>query len=335
MSGVEFHPPANHLYRNTPLDFAVEFAVLGIRVLFESNSRAVIQAAEESFGVWREVARRAELCSTLSARVRLFVQDGEEGPKRHAPLRYRWPDPDRMLVATPGSFGVAEVNRREAYAFVTIALVADTRHFQFGILEALTLVLVTGADRHAIHAATVSRGEAAVLLCGASASGKSTLAYAASRAGLQVLGEEVAYVQLQPAFRIWAMPGRLHLPFDAATHFPELCKKPATVQANGKHKITVASRSDGSSVLPVAERAGVCLLSPGADSASLERVSPAVIEEALTTELDEGFDRFPETAVAAVGRLARNGGWRLHVSSDPRESVALIHQMVSEVAAES
>ena len=52
MSGVEFHPPANHLDRNTPLDFAVEFAVLGIRMLFESNSRAVIQAVEEAFGTW-------------------------------------------------------------------------------------------------------------------------------------------------------------------------------------------------------------------------------------------------------------------------------------------
>ena len=171
MNGVEFTPPANDLYRNAPLDFAAEFPVLGIPVRFESNSEAVIRAAEESFGVWRCIADRPELIAAVSARVRLFVQDGNEGTDGHASLRYRWPDPDRMLVSTPGSFGVAEVNRYEAYAFVTTSLVADTAHFQYGILEAMALVLVTGADRHPIHAATVSREGAAVLLCGASSSG--------------------------------------------------------------------------------------------------------------------------------------------------------------------
>ncbi|MCH8144305.1 MAG: hypothetical protein IIA55_06270, partial [Gemmatimonadetes bacterium] len=66
----------------------------------------------------------------------------------------------------------------------------------------------------------------------------------------------------------------------------------------------------------------------------LECVSPAVIEEALTTDLEEGFDRFPAAAAVAVGRLARSGGWRLHVSSDPRESVAFLDEMLSQVAAQ-
>ena len=85
------------------------------------------------------------------------------------------------------------------------------------------------------------------MLAGASSSGKSTLAYAASRDGLRVLGEGVAYVQLLPALRVWAMPGRFLLPPDMAAHFPELRGKPATVQASGKHKIAVASHLDGSS----------------------------------------------------------------------------------------
>ena len=285
--------------------------------------------------MWRAVADRPELCSDVSVRVRLFVQEGDEGPYDHAPLQYRWPDPDRMLVSTPGSFGVAEVNRHEAYVFVTTSLVADKAHFQYGILEALALVLVTGADRHPVHASTVSREGIAVLLVGASSSGKSTLAYAASRDGLRVLGEDVAYVQLLPDLRVWAMPGRFLLPPDVAAHFPELRGKPATLQARGKRKIAVASQLDGSPVVPVAERAGVCLLSPGADQVSLERVSPAVIEDALTTDLEEGFDRDLQTGVAAAARLARHGGWRLHLSRNPREGAALLHDVLNEVAAES
>ncbi len=304
---VEFDPPGDSLFRDAELAFRVELPVIGIPVRFESNSRQVIDVVNASFGVWKQLEGHPELIAAERARVRLFVHEGEEDAEPHAKVAYRCPDPDRLLFATHGSFGVAEGDRLEAYAFVTPDLVADTAHFQYSVLEALTMMLVTGRDRHPIHAATVARDGAAVLLVGPTSTGKSTLAYAAALRGLTVLGEDVAYVQLEPDFRVWALPGRLHLPPDAPRHFSLLAGRVPTLQANGKEKIAVEVPTQGSGAItptptPVASPAVVCLLSRGAQSAEA---------------------------------LAGGGGWRLHVSKDPHESIPLIQRMLDVLIASS
>ncbi|MEE8116009.1 MAG: hypothetical protein V3T28_02775, partial [Gemmatimonadales bacterium] len=326
---VEFDPPSDPLFRDAELAYDVELPVIGIPVRFESNSRQVIDAVNGSFGVWSSLKNHPELLASDSARVRLIVHEGEEGPEQHAEVRYRCPSPDRVLVATRGSFGVAEFgkgpDRLEAYAFVTPRLVADTAHFQYSFVEALTLVLLTGRDRHPIHAATLARDGAALLLVGPTFAGKSTLSYAAGLSGVSVLGEDVAYVQLREEFRIWAMPGRLHLPTDAASHFPELSCHAATLQANGKEKIAVELPTEGrEDLIPMVRRARVCLLSPGAAVARVESADRSEIRAALLEHLEPGFDVYPETAPPAADALAGEGGWRLHLSKDPHESVPLI-----------
>lgn len=335
---VEFDPPGNALFRDAELAFRVELPVIGIPVRFESNSRQVIDVVNASFGVWKQLERHPELIGAERARVRLFVHEGQENAAPHAKVSYRCPDPDRLVFATCGSFGVAEADRLEAYAFVTPDLVADTAHFQYSVLEALTLMLVTGRDRHPIHAATVARAGAAILLVGPASTGKSTLAYAAALRGLTVLGEDVAYVQLEPDFRVWALPGRLHLPPDAPRHFPQLAGRVPTLQANGKEKIAVEVPMGGSDVItptPVAPPAIVCLLTGGAGSATTERVEASEIKAALLDDLEPGFDRYPATAELAADALAGDGGWRLRVSNDPHESVPLIQRMLDDLVASS
>ena len=337
---VEFDPPSDPLFRNAELAYDVELPVLGIPVRFESNSRQVIDAVNRSFGVWSSLTSHPELLASDSARVRLIVHEGEEGPEQHAEVRYRCPSSDRLLLATRGSFGVAEAgvgrNRLEAYAFVTPGLVADTAHFQYSFVEALTLMLITGRDRHPVHAATLARDGAALLLVGPTLAGKSTLSYAAHLSGVSVLGEDVAYVQLRGEFRVWAMPGRLHLPTDAAGHFPELSGRAATLQANGKEKIAIELPTGGrEDLIPVARRARVCLLSPGAAVARIETADRSEIRAALLDRLEPGFDLYPETDAPAADALAGEGGWRLHLSKDPHESVPLIQEMIDDLIASS
>ncbi|MCH7474612.1 MAG: hypothetical protein IIA27_08050 [Gemmatimonadetes bacterium] len=339
---VEFDPPGNALFRDAELAFRVELPVIGIPVRFESNSRQVIDVVNASFGVWKQLERHPELIAAERARVRLFVHEGQEDAAPHAKVAYRCPDPDRLLFATHGSFGVAEADRLEAYAFVTPDLVADTAHFQYSVLEALTLMLVTGRDRHPIHAATVARAGAAILLVGPTSTGKSTLAYAAALRGLTVLGEDVAYVQLEPDFRVWALPGRLHLPPDAPRHFPQLAGRVPTLQANGKEKIAVEVPTEGSDAvtptntpIPAVSSAVVCLLSRGARSAETERVEASEIRSALLDDLEPGFDRHPATVGLAAEALAGGGGWRLHMSNDPHESIPLIQRMLDDLIASS
>src|SRR4029079_16036214 len=152
-------------------------------------------------------------------RVRFIVHEGRETGAVHAPLTYRMPAPGRRIIMTAGSVAVAELDRRDGYGYVTPELVGERAHFRYGMIEALTFMLASDLDRHPLHAAVVVRNGSALLLHGASGTGKSTLAYAAARAGLRSLSEEVVYLQLEPEFRVWGLPGRLHLPGDAPARF--------------------------------------------------------------------------------------------------------------------
>jgi hypothetical protein len=245
MREISFDRPDDPLYRSAPLSHVVELPVLGMRTRFETNSQAVMMAVERTFGGWRSLTAHPELVSSTTVRVRMFVHDGNGDLHDPAALMYRMPDPNRLLLAGPGSFGVVEVDRREAYAFVTPALVRAEMQLRYGVLEAMTFTLLTGAERYPFHAALVELDGVAILLFGPSGSGKSTLAYAASRNGFRLIGEEVAYVQLHPRLRIWGVPGRLRLSREAAAHFPELDHLEPSRLPDGTNKISLWQSAAG------------------------------------------------------------------------------------------
>jgi hypothetical protein len=197
------------LGRDVALPHAIELPVLGLRVRFETNDPAVLAVVEDSFGVAPRGPAPPGRDADLAARVRLFVEPGDEGTSQRARFRFRSPAPNRLLVATSASIGVAEIDRHESYAFVSDSLLAAGKHFQYGMLETLTLILVSGANRRPVHAALLAAQGVGLLLVGRSGSGKSSLTYAAQRNGICVLAEDAVYAQLQPQFQIWAAPDPL------------------------------------------------------------------------------------------------------------------------------
>jgi hypothetical protein len=176
MGQISFDRPADPLYAQLPLRHVAVLPVLGIPVRFESNSAVVIDVVHASFGAWRAL----EPDGTAPAnRVRIVVHDAGDGTGQTA-ITYRRPEPGRMMFFAAESLGTADVARRDALAYVTPTLVAAGAHFRYGVVEALTLFLVTGADRFPVHASALLTGDTAILLCGPSGAGKSTLAYAAA-----------------------------------------------------------------------------------------------------------------------------------------------------------
>lgn len=317
--------PSPTVAHHRPLH-AVSFPVMGIATRFESNSPAVIEVAREAFGGWEALEPRWWSAGE-PVRVRVDVVQGDEGPGEHAPVRFRFPDADTVEFATPGSLARSDARARTATARVTEMLVADRQHFRYSILEAMTLSLVTRLDREPVHAAALVRGAVALLVAAPSGVGKSTLVYAAARAGFQVLAEDAVYLQLHP-FRAWGMPGFVHLSPDALAFFPELNGHAPTLLANGKTKVALGLRAMGvAAAQPVVERAGVCLLARDGGPARLEPLAPEEVVRALTTRAEEGFDRFAASIGERVRALATRGGWRLHLPPHPAEAVPWLHQM--------
>src|SRR3989454_4431280 len=285
---ISFDASPDVLYHGVPLRHVMELPVLGIPVRFESNSAAALAVVEEAFGIWRGLRTSPGLIAPLGVRVRLIVHDGDErdggGAASHAPVTCRMPDADRVIVHTPGSVGIADTRRQEATAYITPALLADRAHVRYVMIEGMTLTLVTTCDRYPVHAAAIARGHVALLLAGPPGTGKSTLAYQAHRKGLRVLSDDAAYVQLEPEFRLWGIPDRVHLLATASAHFPELAGRPPSFLANGDEKLVVrlpdawpAPAAAG----PVASRVGVCLLERSGDAPARAPAAAAEVQAFL------------------------------------------------------
>jgi hypothetical protein len=295
---------------------ALTLPVLGLPTTFESNDAEVIAAAEESFGMWRALARDRREGEARALHVRVSVVPGDEGGLRggeHAPVRYSCPDETRVVVQTPGSLAVSDPSKHEVVARVTPALVADRAHFRAEVLEAVTLALLSHFDRHPVHAAAVARNGRALVLAAPSGTGKSTLAHACHRDGLALMSEDQIRVQLSPRVRIWGWPLRVRL---RETGTREGAKRTIDVRAGiGAARL-------------VANEYAVCVLAREGGAAGLTPLDAATLSRLLDAQLAPGFDRFPERWPAVRDALAAGGGWRLALSSDVRDAVALVRELL-------
>ena len=169
----------------------------------------------------------------------------------------------------------------------------------------------------------------AALLVGPSGSGKSTLCYACARAGLNLLAEDVVYVDLRDRLRLWGNPWRIHLLPDAPQFFPELADRPVQIQANGKRKLAVDVAELGTVLLHChAERAVVCLVRRNDSHAStLTPIEPQAAAAALSRNLEPGFDLNSGTGVVAEV-LAASGAYQLEVGSNLAGAVELLREML-------
>lgn len=326
---AEGHDP---LYRDTPLPFTVELPVLGVPVRFASNSEQAIVLVRERYARWR--ALPAELVSSRQVQVRLIAHAGTLAEPSGVPVVSRMPDNDRLLIHAPGSFALADAARADGIIYAAPSLIATPDRLAEAILDPVVLLLVTAEDRVPIHAALVARDRVAVLLAAASGIGKSTLAYAALRSGCQVAADDVAYVQMEPRFRVWGAARVLRVPVEARRWFAELTDLAPVVGPDGEEKLLVPLVG-AEPWASVAERAAVCLLRRAGGAPGLRRVDPATVAAALRRGLEPGFDRFADRLDRVVERLSEGGGFQLDLSSHPRDALPYLEHILAEIEAQA
>jgi hypothetical protein len=307
------------LLRSSDLDYERRLPVLGIETRFDSNSEDVIELVEQSFGRWRHLPE-SERTAATAARVRVIVNQGDEGIAGRSPISHTSGPDSRLLVQSPGSIGYVDPLRQESVAYVTSELVADRDHFRVAVLEAITFALLACFDRHPLHAAAIASGGRTALLAGLAGAGKSTLSYLAHSAGIDVLSDDHVWLQLDPDCRVWGSAPHARLRAEAAVHFPE-------IEHAGVEKVAVhlAPRDDDHRL--VARGPVVCILARG-DRASLAPLQPSDIQAELASQLSAGFDRFPERNGSVFAAIAGDGGWRLTLSDNPRDALPLLRRVL-------
>lgn len=305
----------------------VEIPVLGIRTAFRTNSAAVMQVVEEAFGEWKRL-ELADIDPGAPVTVRIVVHDGAD--ERPGEIVHEQAAGGRLLIRAHACGGISDPVRRDAAAYVSDALLADRDNFRYGMLEALTWALLTRFDRQPFHAAGVAADDAVLLLAGASGTGKSTLAYAAARAGMDVLTDDIVFLQSTPRIRVWGARGPIRLLPEAAAQFAELADVTPTRMHNGKMKVVAplpASRA------PAAyDRCVICILGERRPRPVASRQSSAQLLTSVDHAGESGFSVFADTIAPVIRALAGRGGWLLYPAAAPAASLPLLREMLAEVA---
>lgn len=311
----------------TSATHSVEIPVLGIRTRFRSNDERVIDIARRAFGAWSRAILPEDSDPGIDVHIERVPGD-ENGDDAPVP-RFEMPVRSRVELRTAGSSGVADAGRRRVDARVTGTLLHNAQHFRYSVLEALTLALLTRLDRQPFHAAALVHDHTAVLLAGPSGTGKSTLAWAAARTGrYALLAEDVVYVQSSTP-RLWGLPGFLHLPPSARSHFPELSAVEPVLRANGKWKLAIDAFEAGIlAARPYAEDARIVTLARHDGAPQLQALSADQLAHTLFAHHEQGFDVFAETIADAMKPFTRAGGWRLTLGPDPGAALPLLDALL-------
>jgi hypothetical protein len=318
-------PAADALGSTAPLAASLELPLLGVPVRYRSNSPAVIAAAEQALGRWRELpAALLTPGPPLAVDIVVHPPDPAEpaAPPDSLVLRAHG---DTVLAAGGGSLMTADLARGAALSFVTPDLAADEPSLRRRVLERLGLLLLSRRDRAPLGAAGMVLSGTAVLLAGAGGADRSTLCYACVRAGFALLAEDSVCVSLAGGLRVWGHAGPLALPPDAARLFPELAPLRPQAGPGGEPQLVVDVAGLGQGRLAThAERAVVCVVERAAGQASrLEPLPAADAAARLADSQGPGLD-LPGARAAAAAAVAAGGAYRLAVGSDPNSAALLL-----------
>ncbi len=207
--------------RYYPYGFPVEVA---------SDTREVLDAAQESFGAYQQRYDQPVL------RLEVLTSEGSGGG--HAPSpELRGRRNLTLWVADRENFAGIDRLQRFGFACVTRATVADRVFFRWHFLDALIYVLLELNCITSLHAACVERNGAGVLLHGDSGMGKSTLAYACARRGWTYISDDSSSVVWDGGRRVIGEPHHFRFRAEAPELFPEL--RGRTVGRELDHKPTI------------------------------------------------------------------------------------------------
>ncbi len=303
-----------------------KFGLFGDAVLIQTNERAIIDAAEVSFGRF-EVPADADPVT-----VRVFV-DGEQGSDR-AGIVHR-SDGHHYLVSPPGSAAVTDLRAGIATSYIDPSGLADSARLRYTYIEGPALsMIVAGRGYFVVHASGVARAGVGIALHGQEGAGKTTLAVACARRGLDVFAEDGVFVRAgRGGLEFWGMPWVQRLMPDARDMFPELSGIEAVRQPNLEMKLEVSlDRYYPGRSVPRANPAAVVVLDrharPGEGFVLLDDAAKKDLVEVQwpwPTEWTERHDR----AAAPFDALPI---YRLHVNGTPDEAVDLLEELLDELA---
>jgi hypothetical protein len=216
------------LRHSEPLPLEARLHPLGYPLEVATNDQRVLDAAAESWGMFR---------AEFDARpVRMHVAvERRRGSVPLKPPVFRAQRHLMSIIASPENFAVCDLEAGFSYCWLSEDAAADSVWMRFHFLEAMVYVSLTQAHLTPVHAACVSRKGRGVLLCASSGTGKTVLSYACARAGWTFTADDVSFVVRGSDRReVLGRPYSFRFKASAAELFPELKGRPVMPDASGQ-----------------------------------------------------------------------------------------------------
>ena len=172
---------------HTRLDQHALFHPLGFPVSVTTNSEAVLDAVREGWGGFpRRFDRKP---------VRLKIAVSEDDSRACPPTPFcRMREHIVTNIADSGTFAVTDLSTQFSTIWATEAAVRHRDYFRYFFLESTAMSCIGSAHATAIHAGCIALDDEAILLCGDSGAGKTTLSYACARAGWTYVTDDGSYL---------------------------------------------------------------------------------------------------------------------------------------------
>jgi len=234
---------ADPVLSNVPMPLCETFFPFGFPVEIITNSSAVLEAAAQSWGMFRSRFEHTPVTLRLGV-----TADFDDSPVLPPAPVCRVQQHLLSNIADPYNFVHCDLNTGFSFGWVTRRTAQSTLYLRHHIIETAVYSMLASLRASPLHAACISSNGHGMLLCGDSGAGKSSLAFAGARAGWTFTCDDACYLLLDRADRL--VVGNCHqfrLRDSGAQLFPELEDRSITPRAAGKPSIE----------LPTAELAGI------------------------------------------------------------------------------
>jgi hypothetical protein len=168
--------------------------LLGARILFESNDRALLRLVD---GAFAGLPRHRLATRVPDLRIKILLSDRPPTVRRVAPAPLALVSAGDLLGGATGTSNFVILSPRERTALVVVSpsMMAYPYHIRYELIEFAVFTLAARVQRLvSLHAACVGIGGRGVLMMGPSGAGKSTVALQCLLDGFEFLSEDSVFV---------------------------------------------------------------------------------------------------------------------------------------------
>lgn len=226
------------LQYGVPLPHEATFFPMGLAVLLHTNSRDVMAAACESWGAFEQVG------DTPPVEIRLAVAEGTSVRPDPSPLPFGQGHLI-TIVHSANNFAVTDVDRGFAWGWISADTAEDHGYCRYHFLEPLAYLTLTCLYLAPVHSACAALYGRAMLFCGDSGSGKTSLVYSLARSGWTYISDDASYLRRPDSRRVFGKPHHIRFRSSAQTLFRELADYSPVRRPNGKLDLELSTATLG------------------------------------------------------------------------------------------